>query len=145
MYQYILCLSKLPRAWADILLPRSGVLQPGLQYSKVTTGRVCACRKIGEGGCGGVMGRRMKLKEQSLCSHIYSTSLHRTRTQPRTVVPPNPHPATHTHTHARTAMLEYTHICHPHLSRPMCACGPTFARVRSPARAHARVRALACA
>lgn len=50
MYQYILCLSKLPRAWADILLPRSGVLQPGLQYSKVTTGRVCAFRKVGRKG-----------------------------------------------------------------------------------------------
>lgn len=82
MYQYILCLSKLPRAWADILLPWSGVLQRGLQYSKVTTGRVCACRRSGMGGQGGgggikaVMGRGMRLRELSFCSYVYSTFFH---------------------------------------------------------------------
>lgn len=108
MYQYILCLSKLPRAWADILLLRSGVLQPGLQYSKVTTGRVCAFGKVwGErGACGeevgwgvgikAVMGRQMKL---SLCSHVYSTFFHHAHT----TAPPLPP------SHAQT-MLEFTHL-----------------------------------
>lgn len=118
MYQYILCLSKLPRAWADILLPRSGVLQPGLQYSKVTTGRVCAFRKVGEGGMKAVMGRRMKLKEQSLCSHVYSTFFHHARTNP----PPPP-------LLPHTPMHEFTHICHLHLSCLICAHQQTFAHI----------------
>lgn len=108
MYQYILCLSKLPRAWADILLPRSGVLQPGLQYSKVTTGRVCAFRKVGEGGMKAVMGRRMKLKKQSLCSHVYSTFFHHAHTNSP---PPPP-----THTHARI----HSHLSSSSVLPDMC-------------------------
>lgn len=127
MYQYILCLSKLPRAWADILLPRSGVLQPGLQYSKVTTGRVCAFRKVGEGGMKAVMGRRMKLKEQSFCSHVYSTFFHHAHTN---TPPPTPH----------TPMHEYTHICHPHLSCLICARQQTFAHIHLNSYIHTRVR-----
>lgn len=113
MYQYILCLSKLPRAWADILLPRSGVLQPGLQYSKVTTGRVCALRKVGEEGMKAVMGRQMKLKEHSSCSHVYSTFFHRAHT--------NFPPPLHTLTHARI----HSHLSSSSVLPDMCMSADT--------------------
>lgn len=75
------------------------MLQPGLQYSKVTTGRVCAFRKVGDGGTEAVMGRQMKL---SLCSHVYSTFFHHVHTN--TPLP------THTHT-PHSTMVEFTHLC----------------------------------
>lgn len=135
MYQYILCLSKLPRAWADILLLRSGVLQPGLQYSKVTTGRVCALRKVGEEGMKAVMGRQMKLKEHSLCSHVYSTFFHHAHTNFPPPLPTLTHARihshlssssvlpdacisadTHTHTYiAHICLNSYTHKEHAHV------------------------------
>lgn len=130
MYQYILCLSKLPRAWADILLLRSGVLQPGLQYSKVTTGRVCAFGKVwGErGACGeevgwrgggikAVMGRQMKL---SLCSHVYSTFFHHAHTTPPPL-PPFPRS-----NHARI----HSSACRPHPSRQIRRRQQTCKRAR---------------
>lgn len=119
MYQYILCLSKLPQAWADILLPRSGVLQQGLQYSKVTTGRVCAFRKVGEGGMKAVMRRRMKLKEPSLCSHVYSTFFHHAHAR-------TPPPPSTTYTHARI----HSHLSSSSVLPDMCTYEQTFAHIR---------------
>jgi len=55
-----------------------------------------------------VMGRRMKLKEPSLCSHVYSTFSHHAHMNTTVTLPPNPHPHTcthpntHTHTHTHT-------------------------------------------
>lgn len=139
MYQYILCLSKLPQAWADILLPRSGVLQQGLQYSKVTTGRVCAFRKVGEGGIKAVMRRGMKLKEPSLCSHVYSTFFHLTHTHTHTPAPP---PSLH------TCMKKLSHLSSSSLSPDICMCEQTFAHIHLnayiDAHTHKRTFAFTC-
>lgn len=125
MYQYILCLSKLPRAWADILLPRSGVLQQGLQYSKVTTGRVCAFRKVGEGGMKAMMGRRMKLKEPSLCSHVYSTFFHHVHTNTPHFPSSSSHARIHSHLSSSSVLLD------------MCTCEQTFAHIPLNSHTHA--------
>ena len=131
MYQYILCLSKLPRAWADILLPRSGVLQPGLQYSKVTTGRVCAFRKVGGGGMKAVMGRRMKLKEQSLCSHVYSTFFHHAHDSL-----PTPPPPMHTHARIHSHLSSSSVLPDVCTSADICAYSLEFMRTYTTARMH---------
>lgn len=122
MYQYILCLSKLPRAWTDILLPRSGVLQ---RARNTPRWQLAEFVPLGE-----EEGRRNEGSDEetdetqravTALPCLFDISLSSAREYP---VPP---PRTRT----QKLLQKHSHICHPHLSRIMRTRVPTFAHIHN--------------